>query len=120
MAFYSDEPCADAGALPVWYLSQMCRSLRDHGRPFRKMAPTNFLAATPPIGPIATPAPCASCAYPVRSFAAASLTRFLPVSDDKIGLDYKITRILQGSLLPPEEAHLSWNGTFSKCGKQRS
>ena len=25
LAYYSDEPSADAGALPVWYLSQMSR-----------------------------------------------------------------------------------------------
>ena len=24
--YYSDEPSADAGALPVWFLSKMCRS----------------------------------------------------------------------------------------------
>ena len=25
-AWYSDEPSADAGAVPVWFLSKMCRS----------------------------------------------------------------------------------------------
>ena len=25
LAYYSDEPSADAGAIPVWFLSQMCR-----------------------------------------------------------------------------------------------
>jgi asparagine synthase (glutamine-hydrolysing) len=40
--------------------------------------------------------------------------RMLPVSDEKIGLDYKISRLLQGSLLEPMEAHFFWNGTFSR------
>jgi asparagine synthase (glutamine-hydrolysing) len=40
--------------------------------------------------------------------------RLLPVSDEKIGLDYKINRLLQGSLLEPMEAHFFWNGTFSR------
>jgi asparagine synthase (glutamine-hydrolysing) len=40
-----------------------------------------------------------------------------PVSDEKIGLDYKIKRMLEGSLLPAEEGHVFWNGTFSESEK---
>jgi len=40
------------------------------------------------------------------------------VSDEKIGLEYKIKRMLDGSLLDPVEAHLFWNGTFSRAGKE--
>jgi asparagine synthase (glutamine-hydrolysing) len=40
------------------------------------------------------------------------------VTDDKIGLDYKITRMLKGSLLDPVDAHFFWNGTFSGNEKQ--
>jgi asparagine synthase (glutamine-hydrolysing) len=40
--------------------------------------------------------------------------RLLPVSDQKIGLDYKIKRFLAGTLLPEDEAHFYWNGTFSR------
>ncbi len=50
---------------------------------------------------------------------AAGLTRYLPVSDEKIGLDYKITRLLKGSLLEPVDAHLFWNGTFANGDKSR-
>jgi asparagine synthase (glutamine-hydrolysing) len=50
----------------------------------------------------------------VRSLATQA-ARLLPVSDEKIGLDYKITRMLQGSVLDPAEAHLYWNGTFSRA-----
>lgn len=42
----------------------------------------------------------------------------LPVSDDKIGLDYKIRRMLEGSLLPADQAHCFWNGTFSAGQRQ--
>jgi len=48
----------------------------------------------------------------------ANTARLLPVSNDKIGLDYKIIRLLQGSLLNPVEAHFFWNGTFSR-GQQK-
>ncbi len=36
-----------------------------------------------------------------------------PVSNDKISLEYKVKRFLEGTLLPRDEAHTYWNGTFS-------
>ncbi len=42
-----------------------------------------------------------------------ALDRYMPVSDDKISLEYKLKRWLEGSLLDPDEAHFFWNGTFS-------
>jgi asparagine synthase (glutamine-hydrolysing) len=49
--------------------------------------------------------------------AALKITQYLPVSDEKIGLEYKLKRFLEGSLLPPDRAHLYWNGTFSEAEK---
>jgi asparagine synthase (glutamine-hydrolysing) len=37
----------------------------------------------------------------------------MPVSDDKISLEYKLKRWIEGSLLNADEAHFFWNGTFS-------
>lgn len=37
-----------------------------------------------------------------------------PVSDEKMGFDYKATRMLEGCLMEPELAHGYWNGTFAK------
>ena len=45
-------------------------------------------------------------------------SQLLPVSDEKIGLDYKVRRMLQGSLLNADEAHFFWNGTFSSGQRQ--
>jgi asparagine synthase (glutamine-hydrolysing) len=110
-AYYSDEPSADAGALPVWYLSRMTRrhvtvALSGEGadelfggyltymadrlvRPFRMI----------PAG--------------IRRGMRGALDRYIPVSDDKISLEYKLKRWIEGSLLHPDEAHFFWNGTFS-------
>src|SRR5208282_1558036 len=44
-------------------------------------------------------------------------TRLWPVSDDKISLEYMAKRFLEGCLLPPERAHVYWNGTFSDAAK---
>jgi asparagine synthase (glutamine-hydrolysing) len=48
---------------------------------------------------------------------ALEALRFWPVSDEKISLEYKLKRFLEGSLLPPERAHVHWNGTFSEPAK---
>ena len=110
-AYYSDEPSADAGALPVWFLSRMSRrhvtvALSGEGadelfggyltyvadklaRPFRLV----------PKG--------------LRRFALGALDRYMPVSDDKISLEYKLKRWIEGSLLSADEAHFFWNGTCS-------
>ena len=42
---------------------------------------------------------------------------FWPVSDEKISLEYKLKRFLEGCLLSPERAHVHWNGTFSEPAK---
>ena len=47
------------------------------------------------------------------------LARALPVSDDKISFEYKLKRMLEGSLLPPNEAHFFWNGTWSSGQRRR-
>lgn len=115
-AYYSDEPSADAGALPVWFLSKMCRSevtvaLSGDGADELFGGYNTYLADRYARAMRVLP-------FPVRQ-AAASLARFLPVSDQKIGLDYKIIRMLNGSLLDPVDAHLFWNGTFAKGDKAR-
>ena len=109
-ATYSDEPSADAGALPVWFLSKMCRqdvtvALSGDGADELFGGYKTYLADRYARRLRLVP-------YGIRALAARA-SRWLPVSDEKIGLDYKITRMLEGSLLDPVEAHLYWNGTFS-------
>ncbi|MFZ3216033.1 MAG: asparagine synthase (glutamine-hydrolyzing) [Candidatus Acidiferrales bacterium] len=114
-AYYSDEPTADAGALPVWFLSKMC-----------KRSTTVALSgegADELFGGYLT----------YRANALAQRSRHLPssvarlaiqaighwpVSDDKISFEYKLKRFLEGSLMAPERAHAFWNGTFSDAGKR--
>jgi asparagine synthase (glutamine-hydrolysing) len=47
-----------------------------------------------------------------------NLLQYWPVSNEKISLEYKVKRFLEGSLLPPDVAHTYWNGTFS--GEQQN
>jgi len=114
-AEYSDEPSADAGAVPVWFLSKMCResvtvALSGDGADELFGGYKTYLADRYARALRVLP-------YPVRS-VAAQMARLLPVSDEKIGLDYKITRLLKGSLLDPLDAHFFWNGTFANGDKR--
>lgn len=110
MSYYSDEPSSDAGALPVWFLSRMCRTevtvaLSGEGADELFGGYNTYIADSYAEKLRLVP-------RPLRR-AAAGMSRWLPVSDEKIGFDYKVRRMLEGALLPPLEAHLFWNGTFS-------
>jgi asparagine synthase (glutamine-hydrolysing) len=116
-AYYSDEPGADAGALPVWFLSKMSRqhvtvALSGEGGDelfggyltYR----ANHLAR-----------PLRHIPGLLRKTALSASRRFIPVSNKKIGFEYKLKRWLEGSLLPSDEAHLFWNGSFSVDQKRQ-
>jgi asparagine synthase (glutamine-hydrolysing) len=110
LAFHSDEPSADAGAVPVWFLSKMSRehvtvALSGEGADELFGGYNTYLADSYAAKLRATPA--------VLRRAALTAARLLPVSDEKIGFEYKVKRMLEGSLLSPLDAHLFWNGTFS-------
>jgi asparagine synthase (glutamine-hydrolysing) len=114
-ATYSDEPSADAGALPVWFLSKMCRqdvtvALSGDGADELFGGYKTYLADRYARRLRLLP-------YGIRALAARA-ARWLPVSDEKIGLDYKITRMLEGSLLDPVDAHFFWNGTFGESDRR--
>ena len=110
LAYYSDEPFADAGALPVWFLSALSRkhvtvALSGEGADelfggYITYAADRYAARAQSI------------ASPIRR-GLLGLLRHWPVSNDKISLEYKVKRFLEGSLLPADEAHTYWNGTFS-------
>jgi asparagine synthase (glutamine-hydrolysing) len=115
MGQYSDEPGADAGALPVWFLSritakQVTVALSGDGgdelfggyQTYTADRVARYLSASP---------------APLRLWTLTAAQRVLPVSDEKISFEYKLKRLLEGSLLPAHEAHMFWNGTFSALQK---
>ena len=116
MPTYSDEPSADAGALPVWFLSQMTR------QPTATVALSGEGADEIFGGYVTYVADKLS--HPARMLPAtvrrigASVAGWLPVSDEKISLEYKMKRFLEGSLLDRDMAHIYWNGTFSEREKR--
>jgi asparagine synthase (glutamine-hydrolysing) len=116
MAHHSDEPGADAGALPVWFLSKLSRqhvtvALSGEGADELFGGYYTYLGDRYARALRRLPA--------IARRIALRLARTLPVSDEKIGFDYKLQRLLQGSFLNPSEAHLFWNGTFSEAEKKK-
>ena len=115
MAYYSDEPSADAGALPAWFLAQMSSQqvtvvLTGEGADELFAGYLTYKADRYSAAARGVPA--------VLRRAALRCAGFLPVSDDKISFEYKLKRFLQGSLLAPEMAHVYWNGTFTETEKR--
>lgn len=114
-AHYFDEPNADAGALPVWYLSKMTRqnvtvALSGEGADelfggyltYRADRYARLMRRLP-------------AGVPWLARQAAGLW---PVSDDKISFEYMLKRFLEGCRLQPARAHVYWNGTFSDAEKR--
>jgi asparagine synthase (glutamine-hydrolysing) len=113
-AYFSDEPMADAGALPVWFLSRLSKKsatvvLSGEGADELFGGYLTYQASRLAEGFRNVPAV-------VRRTALAAARRW-PVSDEKIGFEYKMQRFLEGSLLHPLRAHTFWNGTFSETQK---
>src|ERR1051326_1050807 len=114
---YSDEPGADAGALPVWFLSKMSR---DHVTVALSGDGGDELFGgylTYHADRLARPLRRVPELFRRTAFSAAN--HLIPVSQHKIGFEYKLKRMLEGSLLAPDEAHLFWNGSFSQVQKIR-
>jgi len=113
-ARYSDEPTADAGALPVWFLSKLSKT--------RTTVSLSGEGADELFGGYLTYR-ANRLARLVRrlprkaiEWSLAALRRW-PVSDEKISLEYRLKRFLEGCLVAPERAHIYWNGTFSDAEK---
>ena len=116
IAFYSDEPSADAGAVPLWFLAKMTAQdvtviLTGEGGDELFAGYLTYRANR--YSDIARKFPS-----PLLK-AGVAAANVLPVSDDKISFEYKVKRFLQGSLMEPGKAHLFWNGTFSDGEKEQ-
>ncbi len=115
LAYYSDEPNADSGALPVWFLSRLTKpgatvALSGEGADELfggyLMHRASLLAHT---------------ARRLPGFAldaALGIARRWPVSNEKIGFEYKLKRFLEGCRMPAARAHMYWGGTFGDVEKR--
>jgi asparagine synthase (glutamine-hydrolysing) len=113
-AYYSDEPSADAGALPVWFLSKLSKTKTTvslSGEGADELFGGYLTHRANRLAAVARRLP-----RKALQFALDGL-RFWPASDEKISLEYQLKRFLEGSLMTPDCAHVYWNGTFSEAQK---
>jgi asparagine synthase (glutamine-hydrolysing) len=109
-AYYSDEPSADAGAVPLWLLSKLTRR--------HATVVLSGEGADELFGGYLTHR-ASLLARTIRRLPSRTLDlmqavmRRWPASDEKISFEYKVKRFLEGCRMPPERAHVYWNGTFS-------
>lgn len=111
LAYYADEPNADAGAVPVWHLSKLSsRSITValSGEGADELFGGYITYQADRYAQVARLLPRS-----VLRLGLRGATR-LKASDKKIGVEYKLQRFLQGALLEGPEAHIFWNGTFSR------
>lgn len=114
-AYFSDEPTADAGALPVWFLSKMSKSqvtVALSGDAGDELFAGYVTYRADELAARARWMPATALRL------ALAVLRHWPVSDDKISLEYKMKRFVEGCLIPPERAHVFWNGTFNDADKR--
>jgi asparagine synthase (glutamine-hydrolysing) len=114
-AYYSDEPSADAGALPVWFLSRLSRTKTTvslSGEGADELFGGYLTHRANRLAALARRLP-----REARQLALGAL-QIWPVSDEKISFEYQLKRFLEGSLMTPERAHVYWNGTFSEAQKR--
>ncbi|HET8923513.1 MAG TPA: asparagine synthase (glutamine-hydrolyzing) [Candidatus Acidoferrum sp.] len=115
LTYYSDEPFADAGAVPVWFLASLSRknvTVALSGEGADELFGGYLTYRADELAATARRIP------KIMRRGLLSLVRYWPVSNDKISFEYKMKRFLEGSLLPADEAHTHWNGTFSRAQRK--
>ena len=114
-AHYFDEPNADAGALPVWYLSKMTRqnvTVALSGEGADELFGGYLTYRADRYARLMRRLPAG-----ILRLALQAARRW-PVSDDKISFEYMLKRFLEGCRMTPARAHVYWNGTFSDAEKR--
>jgi asparagine synthase (glutamine-hydrolysing) len=112
--YYSDEPSADSGALPVWFLSKLCKkhcTVAFSGEGADEVFGGYLTYRANQIAALVKQLPRSAIRLALQGL------RLWPASNEKISLEYKVKRLLQGSLMTPQRAHVYWNGTFSEAEK---
>lgn len=111
IAAHHDEPGADAGALPIWFLSQMTRETATvvlSGEGADELFGGYLTYAADRL------AARLNCVPMSLRRAAQRALGVWPVADKKLGFEYKAKRFAEGWQLPASLAHVFWNGALSE------
>ena len=109
LAYYCDEPNADSGALPVWFLSRLTKTSATvalSGEGADELFGGYLMQRASMLAGAARRLP------PPMIRAMLAVAQRWPVSNDKIGFEYKLKRFLEGCRMSAARAHVYWSGTF--------
>jgi asparagine synthase (glutamine-hydrolysing) len=109
LAYYCDEPNADSGALPVWFLSRLTKTSATvalSGEGADELFGGYLMQRASLLAGAARRLP------PPVLRAMLAIAQRWPVSNDKIGFEYKLKRFLEGCRMSAARAHVYWSGTF--------
>ena len=109
LAYYCDEPNADSGALPVWFLSRLTKASATvalSGEGADELFGGYLMQRASLLARTARRLP------PPALRAMLAIAQRWPVSNDKIGFEYKLKRFLEGCQMPEARSHVHWSGTF--------
>ncbi len=115
-AEFFDEPFADTSAIPTYLLNEFARKRitvalsGEGGDELFGGYPTYFATRYAEM--------YRKVPKPLRSLAAA-LTESVPVSWDRISLEYKLKQFVRGAEQSPERSHFAWKEIFDAAGKQK-
>ncbi len=110
LAYYCDEPNADSGALPIWFLSQLTKAsatVAISGEGADELFGGYLMQRASLLARTVRRLPSAALG------ALAAAAQYWPVSNDKIAFEYKLKRFLEGCRMPAARAHVHWSGTFN-------
>ena len=114
-AYYFDEPNADGGALPVWFLSKLTKrsvTVALSGEGADELFGGYLTYRANRLASILRRLPAGALRLALQGMRA------WPVSDEKISFEYMLKRFLEGSRMAPSRGHVYWNGTFSDAEKR--
>jgi asparagine synthase (glutamine-hydrolysing) len=115
LAYYCDEPNADSGALPVWFLSRLTKASATvalSGEGADELFGGYLMQRASLLRRTARRLP------PPALRAMLAIAQRWPVSNDKIGFEYKLKRFLEGCRMSAARAHVYWSGTFDDPQKR--
>jgi asparagine synthase (glutamine-hydrolysing) len=115
LAYYCDEPNADSGALPVWFLARLTKASATvalSGEGADELFGGYLMQRASLLAGAARRLPSAA----IRAMLA--MAQRWPVSNEKIGLEYKLKRFLEGCRMPAARAHVYWSGTFDDAQRR--
>jgi asparagine synthase (glutamine-hydrolysing) len=115
LAYYCDEPNADSGALPVWFLSRLTKAtvtVALSGEGADELFGGYLMQRASLLASKVRRLP------PPLLRAMLAIAKRWPVSNDKIGFEYKLKRFLEGCQMPASRAHVYWSGTFDDAERR--